>query len=67
MFTHHGTFIIGFSVATKHFTVAPEMRTFEHFFAPDQSPKAQTRQKLSNFNLAKTSHMTYSARSSLTR
>ena len=30
MFTHHGTFIIGFSVA-KHFTVAPEMRTFEHF------------------------------------
>ncbi len=31
MFTHHGTFIIGFSVATKHFTVAPEMRTFEHF------------------------------------
>lgn len=31
MFTHHGTFIIGFSVATKHFTVAPEIRTFEHF------------------------------------
>lgn len=31
MFTHHGTFIIGFSVAMKHFTVAPEMRTFEHF------------------------------------
>lgn len=33
MFTHHGTFIIGFSVATKHFTVAPEMRTFEHFLS----------------------------------
>lgn len=33
MFTHHGTFIIGFSVAMKHFTVAPEMRTFEHFLS----------------------------------
>lgn len=25
MFTHHGTFIIGFSVAKKHFSVAPEV------------------------------------------
>lgn len=24
MFTHHGTFIIGFSVAKNHFSVAPE-------------------------------------------
>lgn len=24
MFTHHGTFIIGFSTASKHFTIGPE-------------------------------------------
>lgn len=39
MFTHHGTFIIGFSVATKHFTVAPEMRTFAHFLTQIEALK----------------------------
>jgi len=31
MFTHHGTFIIGFSVAKKHLAVAPEKVTIEQF------------------------------------
>lgn len=31
MFTHRGTFIIGFSVAKKHLAVAPEKVTIERF------------------------------------
>ncbi len=31
MFTHHGTFIIGFSAAQKHMSVAPEGATMEYF------------------------------------
>ncbi|MDO5024903.1 MAG: DUF1801 domain-containing protein [Trueperella sp.] len=31
MFTHHGTFIIGFSVAAKHIAMAPEQATMAHF------------------------------------
>ena len=31
MFTDHGTFIIGFSVAANHFAVAPELVTINHF------------------------------------
>jgi len=31
MFTHHGTFIIGFSAAQNHMSVAPEGATMEHF------------------------------------
>lgn len=27
MFTHHGTFILGFSMAKKHFAIAPEVNT----------------------------------------
>ena len=30
MFTDHGTFIIGFSVAKKHFAVAPESVAIDH-------------------------------------
>lgn len=31
MFTDHGTFIIGFSVAKNHFSVAPEGEVIDHF------------------------------------
>lgn len=31
MFTDHGTFIIGFSVATKHISVAPEGKSMDLF------------------------------------
>ncbi|QMS84392.1 iron chaperone [Candidatus Xianfuyuplasma coldseepsis] len=31
MFTHHGTFIIAFSVAKKHFSIAPEKATMIAF------------------------------------
>lgn len=31
MFTDHGTYIIGFSVAKKHFSVAPEKETISKF------------------------------------
>ena len=31
MFTHHGTFIIGFSVAGKHLAIAPEKAGIQHF------------------------------------
>lgn len=31
MFTHHGTFIIGFSLAKQHMAVAPEQVAIEHF------------------------------------
>lgn len=31
MFTHHGTFIIGFPAAQNHMSVAPEGATMEHF------------------------------------
>ncbi|MDF2905122.1 MAG: frataxin [Herbinix sp.] len=31
MFTDHETFIIGFSVAKQHFTVAPERAAINHF------------------------------------
>lgn len=31
MFTDHGTFIIGFSIAKRHFTVAPEAKGMERF------------------------------------
>lgn len=31
MFTHHGTFIIGFSAAQNHTSVAPEGATLAHF------------------------------------
>ncbi|MGM1047797.1 MAG: iron chaperone [Bacillota bacterium] len=31
MFTDHGTFIIGFSVAKQHLAVAPEMAGINHF------------------------------------
>ncbi len=31
MFTHHGTFIIGFSTAKNHFSVSPEGKTIDVF------------------------------------
>lgn len=31
MFTHHGTYIIGFSAASKHMAMAPERATMIHF------------------------------------
>lgn len=31
MFTYHGTFIIGFSVANKHLAISPEREGMEHF------------------------------------
>ena len=31
MFTHHGTFIIGFSTAKNHISIAPEAYTLEKF------------------------------------
>lgn len=31
MFTHHGTYIIGFSAAPKHMAMAPERATMIHF------------------------------------
>ena len=31
MYTHHGTFIIGFSMAKKHMAVAPEKAALVHF------------------------------------
>lgn len=31
MFTDHGTFIIGFSVASKHFSVSPEVQGIKEF------------------------------------
>ena len=31
MFTHHGTYIIGFSAASKHMTMAPERATIIRF------------------------------------
>lgn len=31
MFTHHGTYIIGFSTASKHMAMAPEHATMIHF------------------------------------
>lgn len=31
MFTHHGTFIIAFSVASKHLSIAPERAGIVHF------------------------------------
>lgn len=33
MFTDHGTFIIGFSVAKHHISVAPEGKGIDHFSA----------------------------------
>lgn len=30
MFTHHGTYIIGFSVSKKHFAIAPETAGINH-------------------------------------
>lgn len=33
MFTDHGTFIIRFSVAEHHFSVAPEGKVIDHFSA----------------------------------
>lgn len=33
MFTHHGTFIIGFSVAKRHMAVAPERAAIDRFAA----------------------------------
>ena len=30
MFTHHGTYIIGFSAASKHMAMAPERATAIH-------------------------------------
>lgn len=32
MFTHHGTFIIGFSTAKNHLAIAPERAGLERFF-----------------------------------
>jgi hypothetical protein len=31
MFTHDGTFIIGFSAASKHFSVSPERKVLDEF------------------------------------
>lgn len=31
MYTHHGTFIIGFSVAKHHMAIAPEVDALEYF------------------------------------
>ena len=31
MFTHHGTYIIGFSAASRHMAMAPERATMIHF------------------------------------
>lgn len=31
MFTHHGTFIVGFSAAKLHMSVSPEKATMDHF------------------------------------
>lgn len=31
MFTHHGTYIIGFSVSKKHIAVVPEQDALNHF------------------------------------
>ena len=31
MFSDHGTFIIGFSTAKKHMSVAPDQKTMRHF------------------------------------
>ncbi|TDM12736.1 iron chaperone [Macrococcus lamae] len=31
MFTHHGTYIIGFSTAKQHISIAPEYKTMEQF------------------------------------
>ncbi|MDU5962353.1 hypothetical protein HMPREF3157_03845 [Dermabacter sp. HMSC06F07] len=31
MFTHHGTFIVGFSAAKMHMSVSPEKATMDHF------------------------------------
>lgn len=31
LFTHHGTYIIGFSAAPKHMAMAPERHTMIHF------------------------------------
>ena len=31
MFIHHGTYIIGFSAASKHMAMAPERATMIHF------------------------------------
>jgi uncharacterized protein len=31
VFTHHGTFIIGFSVSKKHLAIAPENVVIDHF------------------------------------
>lgn len=31
MFTHHGTFIVGFSAAKMHMSVSPEKATMQHF------------------------------------
>ncbi|TCD54369.1 iron chaperone [Alloscardovia theropitheci] len=31
MFTHHGTFILGFSASSKHISVAPEVPTLEKY------------------------------------
>lgn len=43
MFTAHGTFIIGFSVASKHFSVSIELGGIEHFRdAIDRAGYSQT-------------------------
>lgn len=39
MFTDHGTYIIGFSVATKHFTVLPEAYVFQKFLPQIEARK----------------------------
>ncbi|MHC5217518.1 iron chaperone [Enterococcus sp. LJL128] len=31
MFTDHGTFIIGFSISKKHFSISPEVKTLKQF------------------------------------
>lgn len=42
MFTHHGTFIIGFSTAKNHLAIAPERAGLERFSEDIRRPAIRT-------------------------
>jgi len=46
MFTDHGTFIIGFSLAKNHLAIAPEAKAVQHFEARAKKQGFQTSKQL---------------------
>ena len=51
MFTHHGTFIIGFSFATSHISVAPEWNVIDIFREEIENSGYKTGKKIFRITL----------------